>query len=475
MGNDNKRRYKDLSKNTVLFAISSFGTKILTFFLVPLYTNVLSTSEYGTADLLYTTTTLLIVVFTINISDGVLIFSMDKKQNPVAVLSFGIKVILGGWGILTLVETMCYMLGIFRWPAHYFIFISFFFVASALYDTLSNFLRAIDKVKEVTIAGVISSVTYLLCNILLLLVVKNGLNGYLISTVTGPLAGVIYCFLVSHVQIAGVLKGKISDNQKQAILKFCIPLIFNSLALWVNSCLDRYFITFFCGVGQNGIYSVASKIPVILSTTYTVFTQAWTLSAVKEFDKDDKDGFFSNTYDIYIAAMSIACSGLVLMNVPLAHILYAKDFFVAWKYSSVLLLGIYCNSLAAFTGRLFSAVKNSGILASTTVASAVINTILNILLIPRFGVQGAAIATAIALAAMWIIRTIKLGELISIRINWPRDMVVLVLLITQIILEHIKDHMYIAQCIIFFFIVVLMINPFVENLRKLFAERKRKV
>ena len=62
---NNGSKYGYLAKNTVLFTISSFGSKILVFLLVPLYTSILSTSDYGIADLITTTATLLIYVFTI--------------------------------------------------------------------------------------------------------------------------------------------------------------------------------------------------------------------------------------------------------------------------------------------------------------------------------------------------------------------------------------------------------------------------
>ena len=71
-------KYKYLGKNTIIFALSSFGTKFLSFLLVPLYTNVLSTSEYGIADLITTTATLAIFVLTINISEAILRFALNK-------------------------------------------------------------------------------------------------------------------------------------------------------------------------------------------------------------------------------------------------------------------------------------------------------------------------------------------------------------------------------------------------------------
>ena len=78
-----KGKYSTLGKNTLLFAVSSFGTKIITFLLVPLYTSVLSTNDYGTIDLITAAVQLLIPILTLNIQDAVLRFSLDRsyRQN----------------------------------------------------------------------------------------------------------------------------------------------------------------------------------------------------------------------------------------------------------------------------------------------------------------------------------------------------------------------------------------------------------
>ena len=79
-------KYKNLSMNTLLFTISSFGAKIISFLLVPIYTSVLSTKDYGNVDLVSTTVQLLIPIATLNIQDAVLRFSLDDKYEAEEVI-----------------------------------------------------------------------------------------------------------------------------------------------------------------------------------------------------------------------------------------------------------------------------------------------------------------------------------------------------------------------------------------------------
>ena len=83
-------RLRMLSKNAVILGIGNFSSKILVFFLVPLYTNVLSTLEYGNYDLAITTIQLAAPIITVNISDGVMrfLFEKDKSKSDVATIGF---------------------------------------------------------------------------------------------------------------------------------------------------------------------------------------------------------------------------------------------------------------------------------------------------------------------------------------------------------------------------------------------------
>ena len=440
-------KYKYLGKNTIVFAISSFGTKFLSFLLVPLYTSVLSTEEYGVADLITTTATLMIFIFTINISSSVLRFTLDKRDYGSNILSYGFRIICIGTIVSAILLGLTYISGLIGWPLYYFLFILLYFVSMALYELMSNYLRAIDKVKEVAVAGVLSSLIIIVSNIIFLLIVKVGLIGYLVSLVLGPLFAAIYCMIVVKEPLKTYFVVECETTLKRDMLLYCIPLIFNNIALWINAFLDRYFVTFFCGVSENGIYSVASKIPTILSLCYSVFASAWTLSAIKEFDPKDTDGFFSKTYNTYGALMTTACSGIILLNVPLAHFLYSKDFFVAWQYSSVLLLSVMFNTLTVFQGSIFSAAKQTKTIATTTIISAIANTILNALLIPKMGALGAAIATAVAYFSMWMTRYVSSKKFITMQINLIKDCIIYFIIVLQILFEHFEGHFYMGQVI----------------------------
>ena len=450
-----KDKYNYLAKNTMIFTISSFGSQILTFLLVPLYTSVLSTADYGTADLITTTSNLLIYVFTLNIADSVLRFAIDKKSNQEDILAYGCKIFLVGSLLFAVIVSGASAFHLVNWDDSCYIFLVLTFMSTALNQILGNYLRAIDNISAVAVAGVLSTAVTIASNIVLLLVMRIGVYGYMISIILGSLISCVYSFIKINRSVRVIFNAKCSPTVKKKMVQYSVPLIFNGVAWWINNSIDKYFVTAIKGVAENGIYSVSYKIPTMLTVFQSIFSQAWNLSAIREFDKNDTDGFFSSAYDMYQTVLVTLCTGLIIINIPLAKFLFAKDFFVAWRCSSILVLSLVFNALSGFIGSIFSAVKNSKIFAVSTVSAACVNMVLNAVLIPQYGAEGAAVATTISFFIIWLIRLVCARRIIKWKISLKRDILTYLLLVVQLVLEKMPGHMYIAQAGIVICILLL--------------------
>lgn len=453
---DNK--YKHLAKNVLLFSISSFGSKILSFLFVSFYTAVLTTEEYGTADLVWTTASLLLFFVTLNISDAVVRFALERTNEQEGIFSYGLRIILRGqliFGILLMV------FGFFnpvKWEWYLYLLLYIMVFANALYQVTTYYLRTFDEVKSVAVAGVMNTAITIFSNIILLVVIKTGVVGYLSSMIIGSFVSSLYALWV-------IIKRnkfnwtKVCDKEtKHMMISYSVPLIFNGISWWINNSLDRYLVTYFCGVSVNGLYAVASKIPTMLTTAQSIFAEAWNISAIKEFDKNDADGFFGNMYSLYNGFSVLGASGLILLNVFIARVLFARDFFSAWEYSSILVFSAVFSGLAGFAGGIFSVVRKTGYYALSTIIAALVNTGLNILFIPIWGAYGAAIATVISFIAVWLIRVIYAGKFIDWKINFLKDIVAYILLGVQLYLEHTQNHCYIGQFVIVIVLIVIYRN-----------------
>lgn len=469
-------KYKYLAKNIGLLAISNFATKILTFFLVPLYTAVLSTSDYGIYDLFYTTIGVLLPILTLNIQEGVLRYALDKEFDKDAVVTIGFRYLLLGSALVGVGIILNDVLSLSALLEQYGIYFWLIFVAQALSGMVTFYTRGIGHVRDLSITSVITSAVTITLNIVFLLVLKWGLTGYFLANILGPLAQCAYLIFRGQMLHRTHWLKKYSAESRLLVV-YSLPLIANSLAWWVNNSSDRYIVIFFCGMAANGIYSVASKIPSILTVFQTIFSQAWTLSAVQDFDPEDSNGFFANTYRGYNCLMTIICSLLIVLDKPLASFLYAKDFYKAWQYVPWLTIAVLFGSMAGYIGGIFVAVKNSRIFASSTLVGAILNVILNFIAVPLLGPLGAAISTTISYAIVWVIRLTQSRKYIKMRIHLVRDVssyVVLIIQATGILLITDKWQSFLFLAGTFFVILLLYISDakiVVERIRHRSMER----
>lgn len=421
--------YRSLAKNVGILTIANFSTKIMGFLLVPLYTRMLTTSEYGTYDLVNNTIAVLVPMLTQNIVDGVLRFSIEKEVKKSEVISVGLRCFCLSLLPVGLVLAANAVFGVFPELNSLAPMIILMYVAQGLSSILLYYARGLNRFADVAVSSVLASAVVLGCNVLFLVVLGMGLNGYFLASALGPILQVVYLFL--RLGIYRINLFRVNRRLEREMLSFSRPLMANTVSWWVNNLSDRYIVTFFCGVAANGVYAIAFKIPALLSVVQAVIGQAWTVSAVEEFDPDDKRGFFSNTYALYNCAMVLLCSLIIASDRILARFLFANDFFQAWQFVPFLTIAMVFGAMAGFVGGVFSAVKDAKEFARSSVAGAVVNVALNLLTVPFWGPLGSAFATAICYWLVWYMRMKAAKRYISLKISYGRDCASYVLLAIQ--------------------------------------------
>ena len=138
-----KEKTKKLMTNMILFTVGNMGSRLLVFFLVPLYTYALSTADYGIADLVSTTAFLLIPIMTLNIQDAVLRYGLDSMYDTKAVLSVGIKLNFIGAIVTAGLCMLAALLNLFKWNwyVYFFLFFIYFYQFHAFSDISAKVIR----------------------------------------------------------------------------------------------------------------------------------------------------------------------------------------------------------------------------------------------------------------------------------------------------------------------------------------------
>ena len=187
--------YKYLFKNIGLLTISNFTSKILTFLLVPLYTNVLTTEEYGTYDFYVVTALLLVPLLSVDIVDSILRFSLDKNNSTKEVFSIGVRIELLAIVFCAILVIVNYKFGIIDILNEYPVIFVVYYASIIFSDVMMQFTRGIDRVKETAVAGIINSVVNISLNIYLLLFMHLGLYGFFYASIISMITSAMYLFV----------------------------------------------------------------------------------------------------------------------------------------------------------------------------------------------------------------------------------------------------------------------------------------
>ncbi|TWT07043.1 oligosaccharide flippase family protein [Planococcus sp. CPCC 101016] len=445
--------YKKLLNNSLIFAVGSLGVKLISLFLLPLYTFYLTPSQFGTVDLMTVTATLVIPIFTLSISNSILRFVMDKNYDKESVLINSLFVSALGIFVLILSYPLIILIFPFKeYIEYYYIFL----VVQILNSLLAQYVRANGSVKLFAINGIVTSLLLLVSNVLFLVILEMSIKGYLLSFITAFTLSSVFIFFYGNIKKDINVK-KFNKPLLKEMLIFSIPLIPNALMWWIMGVSDRYLITYYMGLSSVGLYAVAVRIPSILNIINSVFFQAWQMSAIEEADSKEKSLFYTTVFNVFSLTMLIMTSLILLFLKLLMGLIVSDAFFEAWRYVPFLLLGVVFSSFSGFLGTNYIASKKTAGVLKTSIIGGLLNITLNIILIPILGINGAAIATMISFFIVWVLRIRDTKKFVEIKLNTFKLSFTISLIFLQIFIMYCNINQG-DLLELFIFIIIVLIN-----------------
>lgn len=425
------KREKELFKNTLVLTIGNTLTKLITFFLLPLYTYVLSTEEFGIVDLLNTLVALLLPIITFQIEQAVfreLIDNRtndDKKREIISTSFFIICIQCIGYAVL------CLILQLFI-HNNYMIFMLINVLLYVFASLFQQIARGYGNNTVYAISSFISALVTILFNIVLLIVFNLGAYGMLIGTALGQLACIIYIFF--KLNLHSYIKYKNYDkNLLFKLWKYSIPLIPNSISWWVFNASDRVIISIFLGLGMNGILAASHKFSSVFITFYNVFHLSW-LESISLHIKDSDINIFYNKMVNTVMSLFLSIDLIIISAMPFVYsIMIDQKYYDGYFQVPIIMLGSFINVLVALETAIYVANKNTKSIAYTSVVSAIINIIIHLCLVNYIGLFAATISTLIAYLILFVYRYIDIKKK-YFKIEFDKKIIYSALLIFTVIM-----------------------------------------
>lgn len=408
--NENTR----LIKNTAIIAIGSLSTKIVSFFLLPLYTSILSTSEYGIVDYIITISVFCVPFVSLLLDESMFRFLIDCKtqQDKARVISQSMLLILFGGAVFVAVAIP--VLHVLRYGYSFFLIL---YVLSAVLVTMTSaLLRGIGRIGWYAVFNCLNSVFTILLNILFIAILRWGVQGMLLASILAQ-AGVSAIFLVM-VRLWRYIDLKTLDKvQIKEMLRYSLPLIPNKLSWTIINLSNRIVIMNLIGSDANGLYAVSNKFPTLMDTVYGFFYQSWKESSARVAGDVSRDAFYNSVYR-YLKDFMYTVVLVMVAFMPLAfRLLVNEAYHEAIWYVPILLLATYFSNISGFYGGIFTAYKETNIMGITTMVSAGINLAGGIVLTYFYGLYGAAAATLAANIIVYLYRKIKVKRFVVLKEN----------------------------------------------------------
>ena len=401
-------RTQNLVKNTMILAVGNIFTKLITFFLLPLYTAILSTEEYGIIDLLNTLVSLFLPIVTFQVEQAMfrrLIEIRDNEDEKKTVISTGIFSVV--------IQCLIYLVLFFIISSfidnNYKIFLATNVVAYIWASLLQQIARGVGNNKAYTISSIFSGIFTIVFNVLFLVAFKLQAYGMLLGTMIGQIACVVYLFIV--LKLHKYLKIKaFKKNVLKELWKYSIPLIPNSISWWVFNASDRVIVSAILGLGLNGILSAANKFSSVYIMVYNFFHLSWIESISIHINDEDIEEFFSKMFNSSLRFFLAMGIGIIAVMPFVYPIMIDAKFAEGYYQVPILMIGSIFNVIVALETAIYVAKKNTKAIAMTSGVSAVINVVVHMVLIKFIGLYAASISTLIAYFVMSIYRFVNIKK-----------------------------------------------------------------
>ena len=424
------KKVKHLIIDIIIFGVGTIGSKLILFLLVPLYTMTLTESEYGIADLVYTLGQFIAPVISLAIYNALLRFGMGKNEKREDVLLNAMLVwIIGSVGTLAFVPILNLYEAISPWKWYLYGYIVVFFANS----NVAAYLKAKDKNKIYALLSIAQALILVVCSFLFLSHFKWGIGGYLLTLIlSNGVIAVLGMFLANVPR--DLSKAKFHKSLLCSMIIYSLPFVLNDISWGVIHSTDKVMIEMLLGGTLLGLYTTAAKIPSIINVITSIFSQAWTLSSIKEYENDNDINYYSKIYNIYSVTMFGACIVITALTKPFIHIYVGADFYEAWKYVPLLMVSAVFLGIASFLNPFYSAMKKSKNMMVTAIVAAVANVSLNFIFIPICGVWGAIIGTLVSYMLLAIIRMVNIYKYLPIKYNILKHIILTIIILVQALL-----------------------------------------
>lgn len=461
-----------LAQRLLSYGIGNAGTKAIAYISILIYTFFISKEELGVYDVIMTTVTLIEPILSLRIQDAAYRWSIDSENSKD---SHVIKTALCIIEFMLLLATVTAIIGNCFIKFNYFWIIIGYGTCYILYEFIHTILRGINS-KLYALIGFLYAALYLIFEVSGFILGKFDLSILLISKMISSTICIFLIFVFAK-DIREAVRDKFDYSLAKKMLKYSLPLVPNIIGWWIIDMSDRYIILGALGVAYNGVYSIANKIPNIMKVIGDTFQYAWQDTVLQEYSCNDGQALLTNVFNKYIKTIFSLCICAVPFTRVVVELFVGMEYKEAWQFTGLLYMAVILSSLGSLLGVGYAISKKTIKALKITYIPALINVIINLLLIKRIGLHAASLSTFVASLIRFILCYFDTRKILKIGIKWGQliglSLISIALSVILLYIENTLAVLLLFVCTLIFFMITNF--NFIEEFYMRLIKRRRNV
>lgn len=412
----NKKHVLDISKSEVVknFLIYSFGAVLLkgiSFFLLPIYTRVLTTAEYGQLDIIDTFIAILSTIFGLGLNQVIFInyYHLNKSKRLRFITNILITYVLLVTPVMLILSLRTDMLNLYLFKSELtknIVLISLLSVYTSFFvSAFFSALRISRRAKFLTIVQVGTALFAAAMNIYLVWYLKKGviaiiLTNLVVQIITMLIAAIAYLNKTRDIDLS------LHRSEVKEYVTLGLPFVPGALAAWALAGVSRWLLLEYTTLAQVGIYGLAFKFGMLVRTTFLMsFSSSYQPKLFSRYKEDIKkaEKYNNRILRYYLLFGFVGILLIFPIFKPIFNIFIGKDFQESYQYLFVILLAFFFYGASEIACNRLLYTKKVIILTSIAVLSALVNIALNVIFIPKFKIWAASISLLLSYLFLFLI------------------------------------------------------------------------
>jgi O-antigen/teichoic acid export membrane protein len=412
-----------LGKHSVIYGLGGLVQRILAVLLLPVYTRYLSPADYGIVETLVALTTVLVITLRLGISTGFIRFYFESSE-----LAYRLRVIRTSFWFTMAAATFGLLVGVaFSREISTVLFgssddaeiVAAAFVglwAQMNYEQLTSLFRVEERSVAYVTASLVNIGITIGATLLLVVALDAGPLGVIVGNFTGTL--LVYAALIGYRREQ--LGLQFDRGLFREMNRFGLPLVPSALFLWVTNFSDRFFIVKLADTEEVGLYSVGVRIASVMALLVTAFRLAWPAFGYSIEEDAEARRTFAYVLTYLVVITTWVATGLGLLSPWIVDLIAAPEFAASSRVVAPLAFAVVLFAGYVVVVIAVGRTRRTQFNWVVTGTAAIVNITLNLLLIPPFGMMGAAVATVAAFATMFAGMTWWSQRLFPVPYQWRR-------------------------------------------------------